>query len=320
MWFIVRYGRWYELDGFVMRKIDRRWMVKKVRTDWEYKLSDHKQAVMTERVKGRRWRVPGGNTRRVPNIKLEVLKEREKREEYKVETNERLTEANERINEGNKWKVLAEVMTEAAKEVCGVCEMGVQSPWTIGYEDELNALNERVSVAVRLRNERVQLAGNRRRLRQRRDGRLMERLEREVAGAREEVKQARRALRRRLRRLEREWWENKIRECEEACATGRVGDMYKCLRKIGTRGCKAGASANICVNEFKEHFERVTCERYEEEPRVIERAVNGATDLRECERAKEANDRLNEVPEREEIVAAMNDMKESAPGEDGVRI
>jgi hypothetical protein len=96
--------------------------------------------------------------------------------------------------------------------------------------------------------------------------------------------------------------------------------MYKCLRKIGTRGCKAGASANICVNEFKEHFERVTCERYEEEPRVIERAVNGATDLRECERAKEANDRLNEVPEREEIVAAMKDMKESAPGEDGVRI
>jgi hypothetical protein len=26
------------------------------------------------------------------------------------------------------------------------------------------------------------------------------------------------------------------------------------------------------------------------------------------------------VPEREEIVAAMNDMKESAPGEDGVTI
>jgi predicted transcriptional regulator len=80
--------------------------------------------------------------------------------------------------------------------------------------------------------------GNRRRLRQRRDGRLMERLEREVAGAREEVKNARRALQRQLRWLEREWWENKIRECEEACETGRVGDVYKCLRKIGMRGCK----------------------------------------------------------------------------------
>ena len=117
----------------------------------------------------------------VPRIKWEVLKEQEKSEEYKVKTNERMTEANERINEENKWKVLAEVMTEAAKEVCGSCEKGVQNPWTIGYEDELNALNERVSVAVRLRNEKVRLAGNRRRLR--RDGRLMER---EVAGAREE--------------------------------------------------------------------------------------------------------------------------------------
>ena len=52
-----------------------------------------------------------------------------------METNEKMTEANERINEGNKWKVLAEVMTEAAKEVCGLCEKGVQNPWTIGYED-----------------------------------------------------------------------------------------------------------------------------------------------------------------------------------------
>jgi hypothetical protein len=50
---------------------------------------------MTVRVKGRTWRVPGRNTRRVPRIKWEVLKEREKREEYKVETNERMTEANE---------------------------------------------------------------------------------------------------------------------------------------------------------------------------------------------------------------------------------
>jgi len=28
-WLNVRYGRWYELDGFVMRKTDRRWMIKR---------------------------------------------------------------------------------------------------------------------------------------------------------------------------------------------------------------------------------------------------------------------------------------------------
>jgi hypothetical protein len=74
------------------------------------------------------------------------------------------------------------------------------------------------------------------------------------------------------------------------------------------------------VNEFKEHFEQVTCKRCEEESRVIEQAVNGLTDLQECERAKEANDQLNEGPEREEIVTAMKDMKELVLGEDGVRI
>ena len=37
-------------------------------------------------------------------------------------------------------------------------------------------------------------------------------------------------------------------------------------------------------------------------------------------RAIEANELLNERPEREEIVMAMNEMRDSAPGEDGVRL
>ena len=41
------------------------------------------------------------------------------------------------------------------------------------------------------------------------------------------------------------------------------------------------------------------------------------TDLRQDERARKANEMMNEVPLREEIEDIM---KESAPGEDGVRI
>ena len=57
--------------------------------------------------------------------------------------------------------------------------------------------------------------------------------------------------------------------------------IYKCLRKIETRGKPAARSVNITVNDFKEHFESVSHERYEEDHRVIERAVERAKDLRE---------------------------------------
>ena len=82
-------------------------------------------------------------------------------------------------------------------------------------------------------------------------------------------------------RLEREWWDERIRECNEVCAEGRVGEMYKCLRMIGTRGKPAGRGTTVRANEFKEFLESLTKERYEEEPGEIERAVNEAKDLRQ---------------------------------------
>ena len=130
----------------------------------------------------------------------------------------------------------------------------------------------------------------------------------------------RREMKRMLRRLESEWWNERIRECEDACNEGRVGDMYKCLRKIGARGKPAARSVNVTLQEFKEHFESVTKDRYEEDPAVIQGAVESATDLRRDERAREANELMNETPEREEIMKAMKEMRESAPGEDGVRV
>ena len=76
----------------------------------------------------------------------------------------------------------------------------------------------------------------------------------------------------------------------------------------------------LASEQFKEHFESVSRERYEEEPEVIEGAVRNARDLRGDASAREANERMNEVPSVAEIEAAMKVMKESAPGEDGVRI
>ena len=147
-----------------------------------------------------------------------------------------------------------------------------------------------------------------------------ERWEEELRVAREEVARERRELKRNLREWERSWWEEKIEECREACETGRVGDMYKVLRSLGKRGKKAPESHHITVEAFKEHFQKVTEIRFEENPEVVQAAVEAARDLRGEARAEEANENLNMTPEPEEIEEAMGEVKESAPGLDGVRM
>ena len=54
------YGRWYELDAFVIRKGERHRMVRRIRTMEEMSLSDHKPKSMRIAVNERRWRAMGG--------------------------------------------------------------------------------------------------------------------------------------------------------------------------------------------------------------------------------------------------------------------
>ena len=121
------------------------------------------------------------------------------------------------------WKILSRVMNEAAKDVCGVATREVSNPWVIGHEGELDRIRDRVKAAVRNRDEWLRVNGRRRQLRPR--GRGNER-EAEVERLREEVKNARGELKGRMRELERDWWREKINECETACVEGRLGDMY----------------------------------------------------------------------------------------------
>ena len=58
--------------------------------------------------------------------------------------------------------------------------------------------------------------------------------------------------------------------------------------------------------------------RYEEQPRVIGEAVNGAIGLRNNRKTREANELLNEGHERV-ILEAMNEIRESALELDVVR-
>ena len=314
-WQHPRTGRWYELDGFLVRKEERHRLVRRMKTMNECVLSDHTAKSMTVRVNERRWRAIGGE-RRPPRIKWEALQRIDKREEYKEKTRELMMNAE--VDEW-RWEDMTEVMIGAAKEVCGETTRPVANPWTIGCEDELDGLKGNILRAVRTRGERLTALNELRYA----VGRVEERMqaERFLEEARMEVNECRRRLKGRLRELEREWWQEKIERCEEVCAEGRVGEMYKILRELGMRGKqRAGRGGLLKANDFKEQFERVSHERYEERPEVIEEAVGNARDLRNDRVAIEANVGMNEIPTRGDIVEVMKEMKESAPGEDGVRI
>ena len=83
---------------------------------------------------------------------------------------------------------------------------------------------------------------------------------------------------------------------------------------------RANEGTNVTANEFKDHFQRVSCERYEVDPTVIEGVVNGVRDLRGTAEAILGNESMNVRIERGEIECAIKEIRESAPGKDGVRI
>ena len=111
-------------------------------------------------------------------------------------------------------------------------------------------MRREVNRCVEIRNEIVSRQEHRVRLRNR-GGEREIRLIRETEEARRGVKRARSMLKTRLRLWEREWWEEKIRDCEEASRRGKIGEMYRVLRNLGTRGWKAPASTTVTNREFK---------------------------------------------------------------------
>ena len=131
------------------------------------------------------------------------------------------------------WKNLVEAMNEAAEEVCDLESARVANPWMIGHEREVNEMREEIYRLISESNSKQERINARRRLRVRRGGGELARLEREWIAVTEQLGRARRNMRQFLRRVEREWWRERIEECEIACNSGRMGEMYKILKEIG---------------------------------------------------------------------------------------
>ena len=77
----------------------------------------------------------------------------------------------------------------------------------------------------------------------------------------------------------------------------------------------------FCEEKFKEHLEKITEYRYETDIIKIEDVLNKARapDINEI-KIKELQIKLEMVPTSEEIRKEMAKMRDSAPGEDGIRL
>ena len=159
---------------------------------------------------------------------------------------------------------LAERVVEVAVEVCGVKQKSVESPWFVGREAELTELQRSISAAVERRNEAA------------RSGEVEE-----LEAARERLKDVRRESKRARDGWEKNWWEGVLNECVAAEEKGDIGGLYRGLKKLGVRDMKKDTGGTkLTTEEFRNHFKKVSEERFENKPEEIE------ADFREGEEAE----------------------------------
>ena len=158
-------------------------------------LLDHKPKKVVIYVEGKRWRAMNGE--RKQKIKWEVLRDFEKKE-YKESTRVKWNERMEReARESSKmqWKNMVKVMNEAEEEVCGLESGRVANPWMIGHEREVNYMRAEIERLISERNNMNEWINAMRRLRVRRGGGELARLEREWVVVKEQLGRARRNMR-----------------------------------------------------------------------------------------------------------------------------
>ncbi|XP_063722275.1 uncharacterized protein LOC134848689 [Symsagittifera roscoffensis] len=215
-----------------------------------------------------------------------------------------------KLNKKNDWDSISRKLTETAEEVCGTKKRKIANPWTVGYEEELRSLHTEISTEVMRRNELIsQTLGES-------HGMLADAL----TASRGRLVAARKKMKKRLRQLERQWWDEIIIECKNAAEKGDMGTMYKTLRKLGTRSQKHQTGTTISTDEFKAHFSNVSKDRNENDPGTLMNTVKQMPDESKDVKFITANQKLNTLPSEKEIMEALDEMRESAPGKDGVRM
>ena len=317
-WFNPALRRWYELDGFLMKSDERHKLVKKVCTIGEISLSDHKpKKIILELNKPKNKKIL--TRKKSPRINWEKLRDEETAARYRdrVELLIEEKERNERNLPENQtgWDDITEVVTKAANDICGTQEKKIENPWMAGRDDEINRMRARITGCITQKNDLME------NLTQQLEADERQRLTDQLEQVKNQLKEARTLLQRKTREWEKDWWNDIIGECEEAGQRGDTGAVYRKLKELGTRGMtKAPDTTNITKEQFKEHFQKISRDRFENDPEELEAAADLVEDISQTDKARRCADILETTPSREEILSEMKKMRESAPGEDGVRL
>ena len=90
---------------------------------------------------------------------------------------------------------------------------------------------------------------------------------------------------------------------------------------MGMRDVKvAKQETKITTPESRDHFKKVSDDRFENDLQEIEAAVRRVHDRREEPVTEEWRERMNRIPSESEVVEQMKKMRDSSRGEDGVRL
>ena len=277
-------------------------MVRRVATKQDMALSDPKP-VWIDIWREQKKRRPRREKKRTPQIDWERMRKKEIAKAYRKKTDEKLN------NEEN-WDSISRKLPDAAKEIRGTKKRQIANPWTVGSEEEMKSLHTEISTEVIRRNDLIsQTFGES-------DGMLFDAL----TASRGRLVAARKNVKKRLRQLERLWWDEIIIECENAAEKGEMSTMYKTLRKLGTRSQKHQTGTTISIDEFKAQFSNVMKDRYENDPGTLMNTIKQMPDRSKNVKFITANQRLNTPPSEKELMEALDEVRESAPGKDGVRM
>ena len=270
-------------------------------------MSDHKPKKLVVDVSKRKWR-RAFEPKRVPRVRWKALKIEAVEKRFLETAQRKIGEMGDGREDSTRWTEIAENLVQAAKETCGEQPKSVENEW-LKNKDEDQRLRRDITAKLEKKNEAQE---------RQREG---EENDEEVEERKEELKTARKTRKKERKRWEKEWWEEILVQCERAAGRADQGAMYKALNQLGKRGVKKVSATNTITKEdFKDHFSKVSADRFENSPEEIEAAVEQAEDLRGDPRMAGWRVRLNTRPDREEIVKQMRAMRDGAPGEDGARM
>ena len=177
------------------------------------------------------------------------------------------------------------------------------------HHTEVEKLRENIREGLRKRNEVKR--------------RATDEYDQSLIEAREDLKKAGKTYKNQLKEWEEQWWDQKAEECRIACEEGKIRVMYDLLKQLQRRGEYNNAKNLPLFSEetLKEHLEEITKESFQGNPGRMQQLIE-LVEVKEKSQEKIQwwQDFLTALPDNNEIQMELNKMRDSAPGQDAIRL